>query len=212
MKRPVGVAFVAFCVGCVVVPSAAAGPDPLKAKNFVLDGVARAIEILKSHELPRPQIAQRLRDELRAGFDVPEMARLILGKTGRQASDQQMARYLHEFEELVVQTYTSRVLAFGPRVKSDIRDIIQVVGTAPVGQNQLVVRSQINRSGAKWVKIDWRIKQREGRLLITDVVILGISQIQLYRSEFSSVMRRSGRGIEGLIAALRKKNEALRSQ
>lgn len=194
------------------MPAAAAGPDPHRAKTFVLDGVARAIEILKSHHLPRPQIAQRLRDEFRAGFDVQEMARLILGKARRRATEQQMALYLREFEELVVQTYTSRVLAFGPRVKSDIRDIIKVIGTAPAGGDQLIVRSQVNRSGAKWVKIDWRVKQRAGRLLITDVVILGISQIQLYRSEFSSVMRRSGKGIDGLIAALRKKNEALRSQ
>ena len=191
---------------------AQATPQPGEARQFILDGVERAIQILRSHHLPRPQIAQRLREELRRGFDVPEMARLILGTARRQATEQQMARYLREFEELVVQTYTSRVLAFGPRVKSDIRDIIKVVDTTPLGGDQLVVRSRINRSGAKWVKIDWRIRRRGKRLLITDVVILGISQIQLYRSEFASVMRRSGRGIEGLIEALRKKNEALRSK
>ena len=212
LKRLVSIALVSACIGCMIGAPAAASPDPGKARQFVLDGVERAIKILRAHHLPRPQIAKRLRDELREGFDVPEMAKMILGKATRRATEQQMARYLREFEELVVQTYTNRVLAYGPRVKSEIRDIIKVVGTAPAGGGQVIVRSRINRSGAKWVKIDWRIKQRGSRLFITDVVILGISQIQLYRSEFSSVMRRSGRGIEGLIAALRKKNEALRSE
>lgn len=189
-----------------------AAPEPAEARRFILDGVARAIEILKSHHLPREEIAHHLRAELRHGFDVPAMAAMVLGSARRGMNGNQMRRYVHEFEELIVQTYTSRVLRFGPRVKSDIRDIIKITGTRPADGDELIVRSEVNRSGAQWVKIDWRVHEKDGRIRITDVVILGISQVQLYRSEFASVIRQSGRGVEGLIAALRQKNEALRSE
>lgn len=189
---------------------ALAAPEPDAASKFIMDGVARAMTILKEHRLPRPQIEQRLRDELRTGFDVESMARFALGSARRRATPQQLFKLVHEMEELVVHTYTTRVITFGPRVKTDLSNIIKVVSTQAVGRREIIVNTRVNRKGANWVKIDWRLRSRGGRLRIIDVVILGISQAHLYRSEFTSVMRRSGNGIEGLIAALKSKNQLLR--
>lgn len=177
-----------------------------------MTGVARTIELMKAQNLPRPEIAKRLRQELRRGFDVPTIAGFVLGPLSRRITKDQKRRYLHAFEELIVQTYTNRVFNVRSRIKSVSPDIIRVTGSAPVGRDQLMVRSEVNRSGAKWVKIDWRLRERDGRLLILDIIILGISQAQVYRSEFASVLRRNGGGIEGLIGALKRKNEGLRAK
>ena len=189
-----------------------AAPDPDKAKQFIMNGIARTIELLKDQHLPRAEIAKRLRRELRTGFDVPTIAGYALGPLRRQINKEQKRRYLHEFEELIVLTYTNRVFNVRPRIKSISPDIIKVTGVRPVGSDQLLVRSQVNRSGAKWVKIDWRLREHDGRLFIIDIIIIGISQAQVYRSEFASVIRRNGGGIEGLIAALKRKNAALRDK
>lgn len=214
MNRPIIIAlvathFVLFFAGAV--PGYAA-PSPEVAKQFILNGVARTIEALNGENLPRNEIAKRLRKELREGFDVPAIARFALGPYRRRVSEQQMRRYVSEFEELVVQTYTYRLFSFGPRVMAVPRDIIKVTGAIPAGKNQLIVRSEINRAGARWVKIDWRVRERDGRLAIIDVLIVGISQAQVYRSEFTSILLRSAHGIEGLIAALRQKSEELRAE
>lgn len=205
-----------FVMGLLLIPgamhghSAFAAPEPAAASKFIMDGVDRAMKILKEHRLPRPQIEQRLRDELRFGFDVESMARFALGSARRRATPQQLFKLVHEMEELVVHTYTARVISFGPRVKTDLSNIIKVVGTQPVSDREIIVNTRVNRKGANWVKIDWRLRTRGGRLRIVDVVILGISQAQLYRAEFIAVMRRSGNGVEGLIAALKSKNQLLR--
>lgn len=200
---------VALLVG--IDSSVEANPDPQEAKRFIMNGVARTIELLKGQNLPRPEIAKRLRRELRSGFDVPTIAGFVLGPLSRRINKDQKRRYLQAFEELVVQTYTNRVFNVRPRIKSISPDIIRVTGSTPIGRDQLLVRSEVNRSGVKWVKIDWRLRERDGQLLIIDVVILGISQAQVYRSEFASVLRRNGGGIEGLIGALQRKNAALRA-
>lgn len=189
-----------------------AAPQPEAASKFIMDGVERAMKILKDYNLPRPQIEQRLRDELRTGFDVDTMARFALGPARRRATPQQIFDLVQEMEELVVQTYTTRVITFGPRIKTDLSNIIKVIGTQPVGAHEIIVNTQVNRKGASWVKIDWRLRQRNGRLRIVDVVILGISQIQLYRAEFAAVMSRNGGGVDGLIKALKRQNQSLHAK
>lgn len=206
-----------FCLVLLLVMAGSgapvqAAPDYEKARQFIMTGVARTIELMKIQNLPRPEIAKRLRAELRRGFDVPTIAGFVLGPLSRRITKDQKRRYLHEFEELIVQTYTNRVFNVRSRISSVSPDIIRVTGSAPVGRDQLLVRSEVNRSGAKWVKTDWRLRERGGRLLILDIVILGISQAQVYRSEFASVLRRNGGGIEGLIAALKRKNGVLRAK
>lgn len=203
--------FLAVLVLCLAGPfahSLQAAPDERKAKQFVREGIARVVEIMKAHRQPKREIYRRLRDAVRDGFDVEGIASFALGGQRRKASDQQFKHFIREFEDLVLQTYTSRIITFGPRIKTDISDILKVTGVAPAGPDQLIVRSQVNRKGAQWVKIDWRVRERNGEIRIIDVTILGISQAQLYRAEFNSVMRRRG-GIVGLISALREKNEAL---
>ncbi len=189
-----------------------AAPDPEKARQFIVSGIARTIELLKGKDLSRSEIARRLRNELRRGFDIPTIAGYVLGPLRNQITPDQKRRYLHEFEELIVLTYTNRVFNVRPRIKSISPDIIQVTGSRPLGSDQLLVRSRVNRAGAKWIKIDWRLRQRNGQFLILDIMIIGFSQAQVYRDEFASVLRRQGGGVEGLIKALKKKNEALRNK
>ena len=208
----------AVAVAIVLVASphganpAPAQPDPERARELVRQGIARAIRIFQSHDLPRAEISERLRLSLREDFDVAAIARYALGVHRKRIRARQFTDYLAAFENLIVETFTGRILVYGPRIKTDISDIIKVTDTVAVGRREMVVRSHVNRKDAKWMRIDWRIHVRDGRPRIIDVVIVGISQAQLYRQEFSSVIRRRGKGIDGLIEALREKNAKLRSQ
>lgn len=195
----------------VGIAPAFAGPDFARAKEFLLDGVIRAGEILKDHRAPRAEMAAKLRAEFRRRFDVPAIAAFVLGPAYRTLTPEQKRRYLHAFEEVIVQTYTGHVFRVGPLVEDDISDIIRVTGSTRVAEDQLMLHSEINRRNANWVKIDWRLREQEGRIKIIDIVVLGISQVQVYRSEFASVMRRNGNGVEGLIQTLVEKSEALRN-
>lgn len=201
---------VAAAVPLLAAAPASANPDVARAKQFITDGVLRTAKILRQHDRSRAEIADDLRVEFRRGFDVPTIGNFVLGPARDQMSAEQKRLYMREFEELIVQTYTNRVIYFGPRVKSDISDIIRFTSHRMVKKDQIILRSQINREGADWVKINWRLRERNGRLAIIDITLLGISQAQLYRSEIAAVIKRNGRGVDGLIDALRMKTAQIR--
>ena len=128
-------------------------------------------------------ISKRLRTEFRRGFDIPAIANFALGTSKGKLTPEQRRQYEREFEELIVQTYTSRIIHYGPRVKTDIRDIIRFTGHRRINADQVMLHSQVNRKGANWVKIDWRIRRRGNAYAILDILVLGISQAMLYKSE-----------------------------
>lgn len=193
-------------------PAAAyAAPDVAKAQQFVLDGVARVSRILRSHGEPRQRIAEELRAEFRRGFDVPAIANFALGPARARLTPEQKRQYIAEFEELIVQTYTSRVMHYGPRITTDINDIIRFTGYTQINDEQVMLHSRVNRKGADWVGIDWRIRRGKERYAIIDITILGISQAMLYKSEIGAVLQHNGRGADGLVDALRKKNAEIRN-
>ena len=204
-----------FCIILSVVLSVAtatpahAGIDVAAAKKFILDGVARANTILHAYDEPRDVISAKLRAELRHNFDVPTIASFALGRLRGKLTPEQQKQYEHEFEELIVQTYTSRIIHYGPRVKTDISDIIRFTGAEVLSDTQAMLHSEVNRKGAQWVKINWRVRRKGKSFAILDVTVLGISQAVLYRSEIESVVNRNGRGIDGLVDAMRKKNAAI---
>lgn len=200
-----------FLVGGPVYADHAA-PDVERARQFILDGVARTANLLNNKHMPRPEVENRLRTELRSGFDVSTIAGFVLGPVPLAIDENLQHRYRDEFEELVVQSYTNRILAIRPRLDAIPPDIIRVTGATPVKHDQLIVHSEINRKGAEWVKIDWRLREREERPYIIDITVLGISQAEVYRSEFTSIMSRKGGGVEELIATLRRKSDELRMQ
>lgn len=210
------VLYLALMLGCALMSpggavSARADVDVEKAKQFVLDGVARTSKILRAHSEPPAVISRRLRAEFRRGFDIPAIANFALGKSKGKLSPEQRRQYEREFEELIVQTYTSRIIHYGPRVKTDISDIIRFTGHRKINAEQVMLHSQVNRRGADWVKINWRIRRRHDAFAILDIMILGISQAMLYRSEIESVVRRNGHGVDGLVETLRKKNREIRN-
>ena len=202
--------FLSIAVLATIAAPLRAAPDPKKAEQFILNGIIRTIALFKEKQLSRDEVARRLRQQLRTGFDVATIAGYVLGPLRHKITRQQKNQYLHEFEDLIVQTYTNRIFNVRPRVKTISNDIIRVTGTTPVGSDQILVRSEVNRSGASWVKIDWRLRDRNGQYLILDIIIIGISQAKVYRSEVSSILARNGGNIDGLIAALKRKNDALR--
>ena len=185
--------------------------DIREAQQFILDGVERTSRLLRAHTEPRDAIAEQLRAEFRRGFDVATIANYALGPARDRLSADQKQAYTREFEELIVQTYTSRILHYGPRVKTDISDIIRFTGHTAINDQQVMLHSRVNRKAADWVGIDWRVRRKQDRFAIIDIVILGISQATLYKSEIGAVIERNGRGVDGLVDALRKKNAQIRN-
>lgn len=189
--RAFGVLLVALCW----LAAAPRGANAQDAANFVQNLGTQGIQVL-GPSVPAQQRAARFRQLLDNDFDLPEIGRFVLGQYGRTMSPAAQQEFVPLFREYVVQAYSARLGQYGGST-------FRVVGTRPYG-GEVVVASQVSRGAGNPINIDWHVTNRGGRLLVTDVVVDGVSMKATQRSEFASIIQRNGGQPDALVAALRQ--------
>ncbi|MBI4184783.1 MAG: ABC transporter substrate-binding protein [Proteobacteria bacterium] len=173
----------------------AATPD-----QFVKTLADRAIEVVNSAELNYDEQVRRLRGLLIEGFDVPLMARFVLGVNWRRATPSQRDEYLKLFEEMIVQTYLRRF-----REYSGVEFVVD--GIKQKVDGDYFVTSTVKRPGEPAFMVDWRVRDAAGGFKIIDVVAENLSMALSQRDDFSSVIQRYGGEVDGLLREMREKIE-----
>jgi phospholipid transport system substrate-binding protein len=157
----------------------------------------RAVEVL-SKKAPLEERLARFRQLFHADFDGPGIARFVLGRYWRSASEEEQQEYLKLFENYVVYVYGTRLSNFNG-------EAFRVRGSRTDESGTIVSTDIISPGGEPPIKIDWRLIADNGAFKINDVVIEGISMMVTQRSEFASVIQRHGGKVGGLLALMREK-------
>jgi phospholipid transport system substrate-binding protein len=187
-------ALVAFLVGG---RGAHAAVDPDAAQQMIQDVGVEVLAILRNHDLSQQQKFDQLVDLLDGPIDLELIARLILGRHWRSASDAQQAEYLELFRAFALDNLANRLHVYSG-------EDFEIVGSQAVNDRDAVVATRVTGGGRQPLKVDWRVRElRDGDLVAIDVIVEGISLVVTQRSEFSSVIERSG--MDGLLAELRKR-------
>jgi phospholipid transport system substrate-binding protein len=174
------------------------------ASEFMNELWNRAVEVLAKKIPPAERLA-RFRQLFRADFDGEAIARFVLGRYWRSASEEERQEYLKLFEDYVVYVYGTRISDFNG-------ETFQVRGSRTDG-NETIVSTDVFSSGANApIKVDWRLIPENGGFKITDVIIEGISLMVTQRSEFASVIQRHGGQIGGLLTLMREKTKVAAAQ
>jgi len=156
-----------------------------------------AVEVL-SKKLPQSERLTRFRELFHADFDGPGIARFVLGRYWRSASEQEQQEFLRLFEDYVVFVYGTRLSNFNGETFK--------VRSSRTDESGTVVSSDIvGPSGDAPIKVDWRLITDKGAFKINDVVIEGISMLVTQRSEFASVIQRHGGQVGGLLTMMRER-------
>ena len=177
-----------------------AGAQAADASRVVAGLAERAIPVLTRSEIPEAERERQFRGLLREGFQLDQIARLVLGRYWGQASPAEQTEFVRLLEEYLVQLYASRFADF-----QNVR--LQVEGSRD-DQGGTLVRSILVRPQGPPVPIDWRVEQDRGRFVVTDLVVEGVSMVITQRSEFASVIRQRGGQVEGLLQMLRQKTRS----
>jgi phospholipid transport system substrate-binding protein len=182
----------------ITTASLAAPPNAVAsdADVFMNDLWNRAVEVL-SKKVPLAERLARFRQLFQADFDGPGIARFVLGRYWRSASEEEQQEYLKLFEDYVVFVYGTRLSSFSG-------ETFKVRGTRTDG-NGTIVSTDIISPGDAPIKVDWRLVTENGAFKINDVIIEGISMMVTQRSEFASVIQRHGGQMDGLLALMREK-------
>ena len=170
-----------------------------KAEAFISDLASQAIEVLTMSNVSQDDRVKHFRVLLNENFAVKTIARYVIGRHWKKATESQKAEYLNLFQELLAITYVNRFSEYAGEnlnvVKSSIRST-----------KDAVVHSLIIREGTQPVSVDWQVRSSDNvTFKIIDIKVEGVSLGQTQKSEFSSVIRQNGGKVEGLLAELRKR-------
>ena len=178
--------------------TAAGGPDTEHpAARQIAELGTEVISVLDNASVSKEERIAFFRQLLARDLDIPLIAKVVLGKHWRSATEQQRATYMDAFAVFVVQTYSLRLGGVD-------MNAIRILDTNPIGDRDVVVRSRIDRSGANAVRADWRLTNRSGNYRILDLSVEGVSMALMLRQEFAAVIRAKG-GLDGLIAVLKER-------
>jgi phospholipid transport system substrate-binding protein len=118
-------------------------------------------------------------------FDWQEMARRALARHWRERTPQEQQEFVTLFRDLVESTYINRL-------ESSIQEKreIQYVGEQVDGSRATVKTTVVTRRNQQ-VPIEYRLHKANGRWLIYDVLVEGISLVNNYRSQFDRIITSS---------------------
>jgi len=137
---------------------------------------------------------------VRRSFDIASMARLSVGPSWAAMSESQRQQVTDGFGRYISAIYADRFDSYSGE-KLQVTD----EQSAAAG---VIVHSQIVKANGEPVKVDYLMRKIGDAWLISDVYLDGaISEVATRRSEFAAILRNDG--IDGLIAALNRKADAL---
>ncbi len=172
--------------------------DEPEARRFIEQLADETITLLRRQHVPSEQVAAEFEVLLKQNFAVDTIARFVLGRYWRLASEQQRNDYLNLFEDMVVQTYARR---FGDYSGEQL----EVAGSRPAGRQDVLVDTWVVQpQGGPPVSVTWRVRPQEERFRIVDVLVEGVSLAVTQRTEFSAIIQRNGGNIDALLQAMER--------
>ncbi|MAF47537.1 MAG: toluene tolerance protein [Rhodospirillaceae bacterium] len=195
LKR-VSVWLSALILSAGIAVQAEAGPKK-SPDQFLTEFGDQAIKLLSSNTADADQRSEGLRNLLAKHFDVDFISRTVLARHWRKASDDERTEFRQLFEDYIVSVY-------GRRLGNYSGEHFQIGKIVRKGDDQAYVSSKIVRPAGPPVKVAWRLRGRDGKWRIVDIVVEGVSMAMTQRSEFGAVIRREGGNVSGLNAKLRE--------
>lgn len=198
ISRRVFAAMLAAVLGSFVATAPAiARANPA---DFIKGMAGRAIGVLQQTAGGDAQKREAdFRAIFRENFDIAEIGQFVLGVHWRNATEQQRADYLKEFETYVVRTYAQRLSEYsGEQLE---------VGRVQAQGEKNYVDSVIRRpNGAPPIRIVWEVEKRGSGYKVVDLKIENVSMSQTQRSDFGSYVSQNGGKVDALIARLKQFN------
>ena len=136
------------------------------------------------------------RSLLNDAFDLDGVSRFVLGRHGRRLDDSQRQEFRQLFEDYLIVSYVSKLDTYDG-------EHLEVHSTRETGPQRVAVTSDLRLPSGEPIGVNWHLRQGESNWQIVDIVIEGVSLAVTIRSEFTSVISKSG-GVNELLDRLRR--------
>ncbi len=191
-------ALLVFGFGLILAsPAQSAGPDDILRR--LADELTEAVRA--DRELQNPyseRMAEFMRKRVVPRFNFEMITRSVVGKNWMKATAQERRALVSQFSQLMIRSYSKAV--------ARLKDFdIEVETVKVVSQNESVtVKTKMIGPPPQFFQIDYDMMYDGSGWRVHDITFEGISLVNSYREEFSSLI--ADNGIDGLIAELEMKN------
>ena len=184
-------------VMCLLINNALAITEN-DANQFVVDIGNQAIKILKIPVDDKEKRKKELQNLLQEKFDMPFIARIILGKeVFKNTSEEKFKKFSDIFEIHIVKIYSGQLGTYKGQKFT--------VKNTEIKKEDAFVYSSIESPDFPTTNIVWRVRDLGKGLKVIDMQVEGVSLLRTKRSDFKTVL--DSQGIDGLIMTLESMNQ-----
>ncbi len=173
------------------------------ATDDVKKTVDEVVRIVSDKELKRSDTKRRqaLKKTISSVFDYSEMAKRSLGKHWNHRSVAEKKQFADLFASLLENSYTSKIESYNNEKIVYMRELID--------GDHAEVKSKVITAKRDEFALDYRLLKVNGKWMVYDVVIEGVSLVSNYRSQFNKIILASG--YPDLVKKLQSKTNDLKA-
>lgn len=145
------------------------------------------------------QVTQFVNGVIDPHTDFRKIAPLVLGKHWKTATTAEQERFTHEFQILIVRTYSRAFVEYNDWT------IRFMPLEMPNEATKVIVKTEVLQPGQNPVDVNYRMYLIKGEWKVYDIMIDGVSLVTNYRSTFNNEIQRKG-SLSAVIDALAKRN------
>ncbi|HEX3674998.1 MAG TPA: ABC transporter substrate-binding protein [Rhizomicrobium sp.] len=180
------------------------------AEDFIQTNVQRGLGILNDHALAPDQKRDQFRTFLESLTDLRRVALFTLGPAGRTASQGDKDAFVQAFHDYAVSVYNSRLSHYDGQVLKVTGSQQRAAGDFVVNTVLLDPPGQMSRGGP--TRIDFRVLDDGGRLVLMDVSVEGIWLSLEERDQFVSFLADHNNDVRALAQHLEDLTTAQKSR
>ena len=162
-------------------PLAAVADSPL---DDVQTHVNEVLAVLRSHSSQDDAAEAAKKEKLRSianrMFDFDTLSKWSMGRNWEKLNAEQQKEFVELYKKILEKVYMDRLLTYTDEQVLFTKDLM-------LGDKKAEVRTVV-KTASKEIPINYRVLQKDGKWLVYDVIIEGVSLIKNYRSQFNSIL------------------------
>ena len=165
----------------------------------VVDSVVRIVsdKSMKTNDSKRHQA---LKMTISVIFDYNEMAKRSMGKHWNQRTPEEQKQFTDLFATLLENSYSSKIESYNNEKIVYLKENID--------GEYAEVKSKVITAKRDEFTVDYRLLNKNGKWMVYDVVIEGVSLVSNYRTQFNKIILADG--YAGLVKKLKTKSDELK--
>lgn len=172
--------------------------------NEVKKTVDQVVKIVSNKEMKKNELKRRqaLKEAISVIFDYAEMAKRSLGRHWNTRTPAERKLFVDLFATLLENSYASKIESYDNEKIDYINESVE--------GNYAEVRSRIVTPSSDTYSLDYRLLNENGKWMVYDVIIEGVSLVSNYRSQFNRII--SEHGYDELLNKLRTRSEEIKAE